>query len=62
MVQAVPADDRASVAARSVEFLEGQFELLKGYGLDGYLVFEVPAGSEFQALRWRAGDSIKIPL
>ncbi|MYC38088.1 MAG: hypothetical protein F4X66_14410 [Chloroflexi bacterium] len=62
IVRVMPAGDRASVATRSVEFLEGQFELLKGYGLDGYLVFDVPAGSEFQALRWLAGDSINIPF
>ena len=62
VVRVMPADDRTSVATRSVEFLEGEFELLKGYGLDGYLVFEVPAGSEFQALRWLAGDSIRIPF
>ena len=62
VVRVMPADERAGVARRSVSFLEGDFELLKGYGLDGYLVFEVPAGSEFQALRWRAGDSIHIPL
>ena len=62
VVRVTAADDRAGVAARSVEFLDGQFELPKGHGIDGYLVFEVPAGSEFQALRWQAGDSINIPF
>ena len=49
-----------SVPERSVVFLEGSFELLRGYGLDGYMVFEAPAGTEFRDLRWRAGDSITI--
>ncbi len=48
------------VPERSVVFLEGSFELLRGYGLDGYMVFEAPAGTEFRDLRWRAGDSITI--
>ena len=61
-VRVMPAGDRAGVATRSVLFLDGDYELLKGYGLDGYLVFEAPAGSIFQALRWLAGDSIHIPL
>ena len=60
-VRVVPAADRSEEAMRSVLFLEDPFELLKGYGLDGYLVFEVPAGSRFQGLRWLAGDSITIP-
>ena len=50
----------SDVAPRSVLFLEGSFELLKGHGLDGYMVFEVPAGTEFRDMRWRAGDSITI--
>ena len=62
VVRVMPTGDRADVATRSVEFLDGQSELLMGHGVDGYLVFEVPAGSEFQSLRWRAGDSINIPL
>ena len=48
------------VAPRSVTFLEGPFELQKTHGLDGYLVFEAPIGTEFRDMRWRAGDSITI--
>ncbi len=48
------------VSARSVLFLQGSFELLKGHGLDGYIVFEVPIGTEFRDMRWKAGDSITI--
>ena len=43
---------------RSTQFIQGAFELLQGYGLDGYLVFEVPIGVEFLEMRWQAGDSI----
>ena len=60
VVQVVPADDRASVSTHSLLFLNGYFELLKGYGLDGYMVFEAPSTTEFSSLRWLAGDSITI--
>ncbi len=43
---------------RSTQFLQGSFELLQGRGLDGYIVFEAPVGTEFRDIRWRAGDSI----
>ncbi len=62
IVRVMPAADRASVSERSVLFLDGFFELLKGHGVDGYLIFEAPAGTGFQYLRWQAGDSINIPL
>ena len=54
--------EQERVVIRSVSFLEGNFELPKGYGLDGYLVFEAPVGKEFDELAWRAGDAITIPL
>ena len=57
-----PSGERENVAVRSVFFLYGSFELQKGFGLDGYLVFEAPAGKEFYELAWRAGDAITIPL
>ncbi len=60
-VRVMPAGDRSGESLRSVLFLEGPFELMKGHGLDGYLVFEVPAGSRFQGLTWLAGDSITVP-
>ena len=43
---------------RTTTFLQGSFELLKGHGLDGFLIFEAPIGTEFRDVRWRAGDSI----
>ena len=58
----MPAADRPDDAMRSVLFLDGFSKLPKGYGLDGYLVFEAPAGTKFQDLRWLAGDSINISL
>ena len=61
-VQVMPDADRNDVAMRSVLFLSGRNELPKGHGLDGYLVFEVPAGTGLQALRWLAGDTITIRL
>ena len=43
---------------RTTTFLQGSFELAQGHGLDGFLVFEAPVGTEFRDVRWRAGDSI----
>ena len=43
---------------RTTKFLQGSFELAKGHGLDGFLVFEAPIGTEFRDVRWKAGDSI----
>ena len=43
---------------RTTTFLQGSFELLQGHGLDGFLIFEAPTGTEFRDVRWRAGDSI----
>ena len=54
---AVPSEDTDYIE-RTTTFLNGSFELLQGYGLDGFLVFEAPAGVEFRDIRWRAGDSI----
>ena len=48
------------VPERSVLFLEGSFELLRGHGVDGYLIFEVPEGTELRDLRWSTGDSITV--
>jgi len=39
---------------------EKAFELKKGFGLDGWLVFEAPKDSAFRDLRWRSGDSLTI--
>lgn len=43
---------------RTTRFLQGSFELPQGHGVDGFLVFEAPAGTQFRDIRWRAGDSI----
>ncbi len=50
----------ADVREREWQFLEGPFELPKGYGVDGWMIFEVPEGTEFRDIRWRAGDSITV--
>lgn len=36
------------------------YELLQGYGLDGWLIFEVPKEAEIREMRWRAGDGLTI--
>ena len=43
---------------RTTHFLQGSLKLLQGHGLDGFLIFEAPIGTEFRDVRWRAGDSI----
>ena len=47
---------------RTTTFLQGSFELAQGHGLDGFLIFEAPIGTEFRDARWRAGDSITFPF
>ena len=41
-------------------FLEGSFNLPKDTAIDGWMIFEVPVGTEIKTLRWRAGDSITV--
>ena len=48
------------VESRSILFINGSFELQKNMGIEGWMVFEAPEGTEFRELRWRAGDSITI--
>lgn len=36
------------------------FDLPKGFGIDGWMIFEVPQDTEIRELRWRAGDGITI--
>lgn len=38
------------------------FDLQKGSGIDGWMIFEVPQDTEIRELRWRAGDSLSIGL
>ena len=45
---------------RSLLFLEGPFELPKDTGIDGWMVFEVPEGTQFRDIRGRAGDSSTV--
>ncbi len=59
-IRVMPIGEQEDVAEKSVLFLEGSFELPKGYGLDGYMVFEAPADKEFKALQWKAGDFILV--
>ena len=57
-IQVAVPQEGTDYIERSTQFIQGSFELLQGHGLDGYLVFEVPVGTEFRDMRWRAGDSI----
>ena len=54
------AADETDFVVRTVVFLQGAFTLPRGNGVDGYMIFEAPAGTEFRDFRWRAGDSITI--
>lgn len=42
------------------EFVERAQELPKGTGLDGWMVFEAPEGTQFRSFRWASGDTITI--
>jgi plastocyanin len=61
-IEVHPAASGTLVELRSVLFIDGSFELLRGTGIDGWLVFEAPPGTEFRDLRWRAGDTITYQL
>lgn len=54
---AVP-DTGRNYIDRTTRFLRGSFELPRGHGVDGFLIFEAPVDTEFRDMRWRAGDSI----
>lgn len=44
-------------------FVDGSdraFDLQKGFGIDGWMIFETPKDTEIRELRWRAGDSLSI--
>ena len=58
-----PADERSMVFLWNKTLENGRteaFELLKDYGIDGWMVFEAPKGTKFRELRWRAGDTLRI--
>ena len=59
-IRAVSPDVIYDYIKRTTTFLLGSFELAQGHGLDGFLIFEAPIGTEFQDVRWKAGDSITI--
>jgi len=54
------ADSVRSGRDNNILFLENTFELSRGTGVDGWMVFEVPVDTQIRDLRWRAGDSITI--
>jgi len=58
-----PADERAIVFLWNPTLLDGTseaFELRKGNGIDGWMVFEAPKDTKFRSFRWRAGDTLSI--
>jgi hypothetical protein len=58
-----PAEKRTIVFLWNRTFEDGTskaFELQRGYGIDGWMVFEAPKDTQFRELRWRAGDSLSI--
>ena len=42
------------------KWVERAQELPKGTGLDGWMVFEVPEGTQMRSFRWSSGDTITI--
>ena len=43
-----------------IKLVQRAQQLPRGTGLDGWLVFEVPKGTEFRSFRWGAGDTVII--
>ncbi len=58
-----PSDERPIVFLWNATQADGSteaFQLLRDFGLDGWLVFEAPKDTEMRDLRWRAGDTLTI--
>ncbi len=55
-----PSDSVRAKKENNILFLEGSFNLPRGHSLDGWMVFDIPIGTEIKNLRWRAGDSITV--
>ena len=55
-----PSDSVRGKKENNILFLEGSFNLPRGHSLDGWMVFDIPIGTEIKNLRWRAGDSITV--
>ena len=55
-----PANSVREQRDNNILFLEGSFDLPKGFSLDGWMVFDIPEGTKIKNLRWRAGDSITV--
>jgi hypothetical protein len=55
-------DGQPDTNERSILFIHGSFDLKMDMGIDGWILFEAPIGTEFRDFRWRAGDSITIPF
>ena len=43
-----------------VKYVERAQELPRGTGLDGWMVFEVPEGTQMRSFRWSSGDTVTI--
>ena len=57
------ADERSLVFLWNPTMEDGTskaFELAKGNGIDGWMVFEAPKDTKFREFRWRAGDTLSI--
>lgn len=54
------ADSVRKQREKLILFLQGSFNLPKDTSIDGWMIFEVPVGTEIKTLRWRAGDSITV--
>jgi hypothetical protein len=46
--------------ANSGEGAGQAFDLKKGFGIEGWMIFEVPKDQKIREIRWRAGDSLSI--
>ena len=58
-----PADERSLVFLWNPTLPDGAtkaFELAKGNGIDGWMIFEAPKDTEFREFWWRAGDTLSI--
>lgn len=45
-----------------IPFIRGSQRVEKGFELDGWLIFDVPKGSDIVSFKWRAGEEIVIDV
>ncbi|MBI2873102.1 MAG: hypothetical protein HYY00_07960 [Chloroflexi bacterium] len=60
--RAQEVEETPSEENRYAPFIWGSFDLVQGYQVDGWMVFEVPPTETAGRLRWDTGDTVYLDL